>query len=462
MVGEFLARADLLAALVARHGTPVHVVFPQILVENVESLRAPLVRRPVRNRLFYAHKANQSTALVRAAASTGIGIDVASPGELRHAQRCGVPADRIEATGPKGSGFLAELVEAGVCVNVDNPWELTELVRLARDARRDRPIPVLLRLCPGPPSRISRFGTPAEEMPALLDVVAGNRDAVELLGFAFHLDTAEVREKLAAIDTCLRLFELAAGRGLAPHVLNVGGGYRQVFIDDPAGFDRYVQALKAGLTGAGEPMSWDGNTFGYRYQADTLHGTPVFHKYANVTPAADTLTELLDGALPSQGGRRVTQILSDNLIELWLEPGKALVDRAGITIAGVEFTKRLSGGDVLVNLDLSRDKISPADQEVMLDPLVIPRADPTRYDHRPVGVYFAGNLCLERDMVTIHKTYLPTTPLPGDLVVFINTAAYQVDLSASAALMRPPPPKLAATRQDTGFIVEPDTEDPGE
>ena len=86
------------------------------------------------------------------------------------------------------------------------------------------------------------------------------------------------------------------------------------------------------------------------------------------------LRELADSPLPGQGGRTVARVLRENMLEIWLEPGKALVDHAGVTLASVEFIKEASDGSVLVNLDISRDKICPADQEVMLDPVILYRS----------------------------------------------------------------------------------------
>ncbi len=43
----------------------------------------------------------------------GIGIDVASPGELDSALAVGFPACRVEVTGPKGQGFLSALAGVG-------------------------------------------------------------------------------------------------------------------------------------------------------------------------------------------------------------------------------------------------------------------------------------------------------------------------------------------------------------
>jgi diaminopimelate decarboxylase len=40
--------------------------------------------------------------------------------------------------------------------------------------------------------------------------------------------------------------------------------------------------------------------------------------------------------------------------------------------------------------------------------------------------------------------FLESEPSSGDVLAFVNTAAYQMDLSASSAGGHPPPPKVAA------------------
>jgi diaminopimelate decarboxylase len=471
VVRSFLADGDRPAALLARWGSPLNLVFPEIFGANLASFRRVLDGSGLDYRIHYAHKANQARTFVRAALDAGIGIDVASPGELASALEAGFPARRIEATGPKGLPFLRQLAEQQVAVNVDNLWELSELIRLGR-TRPDR-IPVLVRLCgfgpPGAASRLSRFGVPAACYPAVLELLRAGSDAVDFLGLSFHLDTSETGEKIQAADDCLRLFEQAYAAGLAPRVLDIGGGFRQAFVDDATAFDDYVQAMKDGLTGRGRPLTWDGNTLGYRFEDGRVHGVPVFHKYANRVAGPDSLVQLLDGPLSGQDGRRTAQVLRENLIELWLEPGKSLVDQAGVTLATVEFTKEAADGSLLVNLDLSRDKICPAGQEVMLDPVLIyrsaPDPAPERREHRDGpcrGVFLGGNLCLERDMIFNHLTFVERLPRPGDIVAFVNTAAYQMDLSASEALMQRRAAKVAVTSSDRGFVVYADRGDGSE
>jgi len=457
LVRSFLAEEAGPAGLLDRFGSPLNILFPEIFAANVAGFLDELEGCGLRHRICYAHKANQGRAFVRAALAAGIGIDVASPGELDSARAAGFPPGRIEVTGPKGRDFLGVLAGSGVTVNVDNLWELGELIRLARAGGHRTP--VLVRVCGFGPGRPSRFGVPAARFDAITGLLSAAPDAVDFLGLSFHLDSSEVRDKVLAVDACLRLLERAWAAGLSPRVLDVGGGFRQAFAGSAGPFADYGRAVRRGLTGHGPPLTWGGATLGYRFEDGTVRGTLTSGKYAGTGTGREFLRELAASPLPGQGGRTVALVLGENMIELWLEPGKSLVDHAGLTLASVEFTKEASDGSVLVNLDLSRDKICPADQEVMLDPVVLyrsrdggPAAGPAAPPRGRTGVFFAGNLCLERDMIFNHLTFVDRIPEPGDIVAFVNTAGYQMDLSASTALMRRQPAK-AVVRAATGVFA---------
>lgn len=469
---QVLVDHALLTGLVVRYGSPLRLVFPQVLRDNLRALRAVLDEAGLDHRIYYAHKVNRSSALVRAAAAGGAFLDVASVPELQHVLACGVPADRVEATGPKGERFLAALAGptaltgsggaagGGPVVNVDNPWELDRLTRLAGSVPEQQ-VPVLLRLSTGGRAgahgtRVTRFGlTPDQVRPALERLAAGG--PLDLLGVAFHLDSGDVAARAGAVEDALAVVEEAYRLGLAPRVLDAGGGLRQAFSADPAAYERYDAALRRGLTGDGPALTWDGATLGYRSTDGTVRGVPVYHKYGNASGGPESLRGLLRHPLPRYGGAPVAQVLQDALLQLWLEPGKALVDHAGVTVATVEFTRLASDGSTVVSLDLSRDTVTPADQEVLLDPVVVPRrAQPPDTSGPAVPVFFAGHLCLERDLVHLHATFLSRLPEPGDLVVFPNTAGYRMDLSAAEPAMHPLPRRLAVTVQAGQADIRPD------
>ncbi|WKY55933.1 alanine racemase [Nocardia seriolae] len=450
LVRAFVAAPGAVEAAVAEFGSPAHLVFPQVFAENLERMRAVLAARVSGFQICYAHKVNQSRAFVSTAAAAGVGIDVASAAELHSALGAGFGAARIEVTGPKGEALVRELVEAGVTINVDNPWELERIAALTAPGAR---VPVLVRVCGFEGSPVSRFGVPVGRIDAVLKTLCAERERIEFRGFAFHLDSGEPAERIRAVDSCLGLTERAYAAGLTPSVLNIGGGFRQVFTADATAFDAYVHALRESLLGRGEQMTWGGNTFGFRVEDGAVHGTPVFHKYANIVDADEMLADLLDTGLDAHGGRTIAQIAAENLLDIWLEPGKALVDHAGITVARVEFVKETADGATLVNLDLSRDTVTPADQEVMVDPILIPAGAHEAANSAVTGVFLAGRLCLERDLITNHRVWLPRCPAPGDLLVFPNTAAYHMDLSAARASMHSVPSKLAVARRSGTFAV---------
>jgi diaminopimelate decarboxylase len=448
-----LADPATLRRAVALFGAPLHVLLPQVFHDNLDRFRAVLDQHRMPYRICYAHKANQAAVFVDAAQRRGIGIDVASAGELDSALAAGFPADRIEATGPKGLPLLRRLVAAGVLVNVDNLWELEQLVRLGVAGT---PVPVLLRLSGFEADVFAgRFGIDVAEARTALTMIASG-STVELRGVSFHLDSGDIGERVHAVGRCLRVLAQAHQLGLRPRVLDIGGGFRQAFSADPVRFQRYVKALVAGLNGDGPALGWPGHTFGYQRHGGRYGGAPSFHKYGNDVDGASVLAELLAARLD---GQTVAVAVRDALLELWLEPGKALLDGAGVTIATVEFVKRLRDGARLVNLDLSRDTITPADQEVMLDPILLHRGPAESAG--PAQVFLGGHLCLERDMVARHLVTLPREPLPGDLLVFANTAAYQMDLSAAPALRHPLPRKIVVTEQDGEFALELDASAPG-
>lgn len=431
-VGRFLANAALIEEVVARFGSPVNVVFPQVFSDNVAALQDVLGRhKGLSHRICYAHKANQAAAFVAEAYRCGLGIDVASIGELDSALSAGFAPDRIEATGPKGERFLRVLLDAGILVNVDNLWELRRIRDLMRQRDDDTPAAILLRLSgfgTGDTARVSRFGIDVADAMEALGVAAAPDSRLDLRGIAFHLDSGDVGERTRALAGCLDVLEKAYALGLHPEIIDIGGGFRQAFSADPEAFAAYLRE------------------HGYP-------SVPSFHKYGNDIGGAAFLATLLAADLHET---TAAGLLRDAMVELWLEPGKALLDNAGITIATVEFTKQLADGTTVVNLDIGRDTVTPADQEVMLDPVIVYRRPPEEYTTCPDGLLFGGRLCLERDLVSRHLIYPERLPLPGDRVVFVNTAAYHMDLSATTALMHPLPPKIVATETTLGFSLEPD------
>ena len=447
---DLLTQPALLHDLVRALGSPLNVVLPDQIADNVQEFRSVHTGHHLRGEVFFAHKANRSPALVRRLAATPAGVDVASLGELQHALGAGFIPDRIMATGPKTTEFLWLAARCGIAVNLDSPAELDQLVSLVR-RHGLRPVRVLLRLSAFTSagstilSRPSRFGTPVAEVDALLQRVAGARDAVELIGVAYHLDTIGLAEKATALEGCLSVLAGCHRHGLHPRVVDVGGGFGVNYLADGEQWERWTSELALAVLGRRPELTWGGHGYGWRAEAGTLRGALGLYPAHRPLSGHRYLAELLGTAAAGMGGRSLATLLQEHLYDLWVEPGRALVDQCGAVLAQVLEVRPTGTGTHLVRLDLNAGDVSLEEHGVMMDPVLVPGAPA---DAAPAAgghpVYLLGNLCLEADLITRRMVHLPSLPRVGDLLAFANTAGYFMDFSADHALHQPVARTVAA------------------
>lgn len=467
-LSSLLQAPDLLNTLVDALGSPLNVVVPDQLSANLERFRTVYAGHHLSGKVLFAHKANRSSALLRRLAATdagrgtggGVGVDVASLAELQHALGAGLTPDRITATGPKNPEFLWLAARTSVTVGVDGRDELEQLAALVRTYALPR-TRILLRLSGFEASgvrtlsRRSRFGTPVREWPGLLDAVERHRDAVELVGVAYHLDTTSLAEKATALEGCLRALEECRGRGLRPSVVDIGGGFGVDYLADGEQWERYTTELTSAVLGTRPPLTWGGHGYGLRNEGGTIRGSLGLYPAHRPVAGPRYLDDLLAHPAPSYGGRPLAALLLEHLYDLHIEPGRALLDQCGLTLARVLEVREpeSDGGELLVRLAANSDDIGLEEHGVLLDPVVVPgnrarRAEDTAaVPGNPVAVHLFGNLCLETDLITRRTVFLPDRPAPGDLLAFANTAGYCMDFHATRAQQQPVARKVAVWQE---------------
>ncbi len=469
LLSTLLDEGALLHSLVDALGSPLNLLLPEHITENARRFRDVYRRHHLAGRIHFAHKANGSHCLVRALAAAGpsvAGVDVASLGELRHALESGVGPDRILATGPKDPEFLWLAARTGTRVHLDSPAELEQLAALVRGYALPR-AEVLLRLAEFAPtagsggvrllSRRSRFGTPVRELEAALDLVERHRDAVELTGVGYHLDTTGIEEKALALENCVQALDLCRARGLDPRSVDIGGGFGVGYARDAGEWERWTTALGQAVLGNRPALTWRGHGYGLRNEGGTLRGSPALYPAHRASAGPAYLDDLLRHPGPSTG-RPLGSLLLEHLYDLDCEPGRALVDQCGVSLARVVEVRRDSG-DVLVRLAANAGDIALEEHGVLVDPVLVPRGGSPEESGEPrggAGVFLMGNLCLEADLITRRKVFLPRLPRPGDLLAFANTAGYAMDFHAHRAQRQPVARTVAVTREGTSWRWCPD------
>jgi len=359
-------------------------------------------------RAFYAVKAFTERQIIQIAREEGLGLLASTGGELGACLRAGAEPASIALHGNnKSDTEMEDAVRAGVgFVMVDNIGELERLDVIARAARGRQP--VLLRINPeisvethdylDTGSLEAKFGTPIGGGQALAFIErAISLEAVTFLGLHAHVGSQLFGSEpyLAEIDALVELMaEAKLAFGAQVRMLDLGGGFGVTYVDEA-------------------PMS-----------------------------LAGLATEMLERVSAATASRGLA------MPEIVVEPGRALIANAGLTLYRVGSVKTLSTGRVLVAVDGGMsDNIRPA---LYGAKHTVALASPPRLGTALASVTVVGKHCESGDVLAEHVA-LPEDVHPGDLVAFAATGAYTYSMASN--YNRVGRPAVAMVRQGQAHLL---------
>ncbi|NLT26211.1 MAG: diaminopimelate decarboxylase [Microbacteriaceae bacterium] len=391
--GELVIGGVRASALLAEHGSPLYVVDEQDVRERaaaaVADFAAALAAIGAEVELHYASKALLTIDIARWMQEAGLGLDVASAGELEVALAAGIDPARIGLHGnSKPDALLRRAVTAGVgTIIVDSQQEVERLAAVAAEAGRTQP--VLVRINSGIHAATHSY------------LATSHEDQ------KFGLTFDEARAAIARIREVDGL-ELA---GLHSHI---GSS-----IHDAAGFgaaaDRLMRFRAELLAGGPVPEVNLGGGFGIAYLPSD-----------DATP----LAELARGIAAEV--ERACRETGTDLPRLTFEPGRSLVGTGGTTLYTVGTTKTVhvpvDGGTaerryISVDGGMS-DNARPALYEADYCARLANRDS----DAAPALARVVGSHCESGDVV-VDADWLPADTAPGDLLAVPGTGAYCFSLS---------------------------------
>ncbi len=232
----------------AEFGTPLFVFDEDDLRARARNYREAYVGVGARL-VYYAAKAFLTTAVARIVTDEGLGVDVASGGELAVALRAGVPGERILMHGNnKSMAEIEAAVEAGVGRIVVDSFD--DVVRIADAAARAGVVQsVLVRVTVGVEAHTHEFiATAHEDQKFGLSVSSGAaEEAVRRIAKLPSLDLRGLHSHIGSQIFDAAGFEVAAARvvsvaqriwdeqGIEVEELNLGGGMGIAYLesDDP-------------------------------------------------------------------------------------------------------------------------------------------------------------------------------------------------------------------------------------
>jgi diaminopimelate decarboxylase len=360
--------------LADRFGTPLVVYCEETIRAQARAFTNAVGER---GRVFYGTKAFASVALLRLLREEGIGADVASSGELAFARAAGLTgADLVVHGNNKGVDFVREAAGEGASVVLDAPDE---------------------------PELAAGAGVRQALVRVTLGVDADTHEAITTghHGSKFGLPPNEARA----------LLEDALARGLEVVGLHVHVGSQ---LPDFAAQAETIRRLAAFAADCRDALDWEARV------ADLGGGFGIRHHLGEEVPEAPelarTAAETARAAFAAAGLQEPS---------VWLEPGRSLVGRAGVTLYRVGAVKRLEERTwVAVDGGMS-DNPRPQLYDARYTALSATRAE--RVADETVSV--AGMHCESGD-VLIDDVPLPT-PRRGDLLAVPATGAYTLAMSSN-------------------------------
>jgi diaminopimelate decarboxylase len=371
-----------LGDLAARHGTPLYVYDEATLRARAAAYRQGLEAYPGRSRLAFACKAQMSVGVLEVLVAEGMGMDVASEGELAFALAAGAAPEGIVVHGNNKSGADIEAAiaaRAGLVV-VDHDAELDRIDALAGAAGRVQD--VLVRVTPGIDAdthrkiatghAASKFGLPPAAAAAALRRARELRN-VRPAGLHVHLGS-----QIAAVETYLE----AAG-WLADFIARERLGHLPVL--------------------------------------DLGGGLAIAHTDADRAPDVRTAVETTVACLAERLSARGLA-----LPELLLEPGRSIAGPAGVTLYTVGAIKETAAGVTYAAVDGGMaDNPRPSLYGAVYQAFL-----PDRAGEPPTHTYaLAGKHCESGD-VLIEAAELPELH-PGDVVAVAATGAYNATMAST-------------------------------
>ncbi|MFO0752375.1 MAG: type III PLP-dependent enzyme [Thermodesulfovibrionales bacterium] len=200
---------------------------PYLLMDReVVAEKVAAIGKNIRNaKVFYAVKANPDIEVIKLLNSFGVGFEIASEGELQLLASLGVGADRIITSNPtKTFRFLEQAAAYGIrYYSYDSAAEVEKLSRYAPGCNVYVRLSVPNEGSEWPLSK--KFGVETDEAAGL--ILYAKEKGLTPVGITFHVGSQcnNVYNWNTAIDKARDLWETAEQNGIRLRVLNIGGGY---------------------------------------------------------------------------------------------------------------------------------------------------------------------------------------------------------------------------------------------
>lgn len=411
-------------ALVSQYGSPLLIFVERIIREKYRRLKEALGQYYPNSQIAYSVKTNYLPAIVNLMKRQGTFAEVVSGFELWLARKLGFKPQEIIFNGPdKKAEDIETALREGIMLNADNREELERIVQISQKLDRETAIGLRVSTAIGP-YEWNRFGFNLDDGEAYEAVkkLRKTYPRITIAGLHHHLDSnvkdlqfyAEAAEKVS--DFAIKIRE---DFNVDVQYLDFGGGF----------------------AAPGSRWLWH----------------PLW-VVADIREYIETIAKIINGKFSGQKPK------------LFVEPGRYLVDEAGVFLATaiavkeIKMIRRGDGRAVFVkNPEDIRTDTPVSVQVVTVDSStasiikdfairqhfteVIAHAEKRGNSETRILTHIAGNSCVRRDFLGWDLMFPEISA--NDRLLFFNAGAYTIVRSEQFINPRP-----AVVMLDEGGVIK--------
>lgn len=369
---DLYAEDILVKDLAKEFGTPLYVYSKATLVRHMKAFEEALKNR--RHKICYAVKANSNLAILQIMASLGAGFDIVSEGELRRVIAAGGDPRLCVYSGVgKTKEEIRFALMSGInCLNIESEAESLLVADVAKEL--NIVAPVALRVNPNVDAKTlpaistglknNKFGIPHEDAIRIYRKMAENPH-LKISGLDCHIGSQMTSGApiIEATERLLEIYHALCNEGIKIDHIDLGGGL--------------------GVT------------------------------YDNETPPS-----------PADYFAKVSDCLGDIDVEIYVEPGRAMVANAGVLLTQVQYQKDNGDNHFIIVDGAMNDLIRPALYGSWMNIINAHKYD----DLKDVKSDIVGPICESDDFLGKDRSIAVKD---GDILVVRGAGAYGSSMSSN-------------------------------
>ncbi|MDD5015946.1 MAG: diaminopimelate decarboxylase [Atribacterota bacterium] len=374
-----------LVKLAQKYETPCYIFSENVIRKKCREYVTAFSRRNINFEVIYAGKAFLVKALCSILKEEGLGLDVASGGELYTALSANFPPEKIHFNGNNKSKDEIEFAlkkKIGILI-VDNEYELEAIEQLAE--KLNIKVKIMLRVTPGVDTHThkniqtgqvdSKFGISINKVPDFMKEVLSKKHLI-YEGIHCHIGSQifDLSSYVLALEEMVKLMKkIKSLWEIDSPNLDLGGGLGVKYLesDTPPSIEYFVNLI-----------------------VDTLE--------------------------------KETRINVIPMPKILIEPGRSIIGEAGITIYAIGAIKEITGLKKYLIVDGGMtDNPRPILYNAKYEAVILDKIDTTSKEI----VTIAGKCCESGDIL-IKDLKLPKASI-GDLLLVFSTGAYHHSMASN-------------------------------